>query len=209
MLTRFNFYKRWRIVFHICQLVSRLAFYRCLTSICFLRITYTVDNAPTYCQRIAVTNQLPSSTEDVWNINCISIPPFIWFSTCFCLIFFWCWFFRDNFQMSFIAGLHIDLFKQSLLFHVMFWSSHKAKHSVKSIVSAELFVASEEIDNGKIQKRAMAIWLSKEVPLIVALNSRDLLTDLFSKLNSIDKSVQAHVNFIRYGLENRYVSQII
>ena len=58
-------------------------------------------------------------------------------------------------------------------------------------------------------KRAMSTLLNMPIRLMVALDSRELFSPLSTKRNSIDKSICADVNCIRYEYETRNVDEVI
>lgn len=115
----------------------------------------------------------------------------------------------DHGQLSYFAGLLIGPFAQDSLFYVLSWMSHKSKRPVKSVGAAEILAASESMDEGKILKKTMTKVLQVPLRLIVALDSRDLFTSLSTQRNSIDKSIRADINVIRYEYEIRNADDII
>ena len=64
------------------------------------------------------------------------------------------------------------------------WVSHKSKSPVKSIGAAEIFAASEAIDEGKVLCRALKALLGAQVELIIVVDSKDLYTSLSTQRNS-------------------------
>lgn len=86
---------------------------------------------------------------------------------------------------------------------------HKSKRPVKSIGAAEILAAAKAIDEGKILKQAMSTLLGLPIRLIVALDSRDLFTSLSTKRNSVDKSIRAEVNVIRFEYETGNADEIV
>lgn len=115
----------------------------------------------------------------------------------------------DSGQLSYFAGLLVGNFQQGSLFYTLSWSSHKSKRPVKSVGAAEILAASEAIDEEKMLKMAMSLLLFNNIPLLVALDSRDLFTSLSTQRNSVDKSIRADVNVIRYEFETQHVDEII
>ena len=107
----------------------------------------------------------------------------------------------DYGQLSYIAGILVSPLVQGSVFYVLSWMSHKSKRPTKSIGAAEILAASEAIDEGKTLKRALSTLLRITVPLIVAVDSKDLYTSLSTRRNSIDKSIRADVNVIRFEYE--------
>lgn len=55
----------------------------------------------------------------------------------------------------------------------------------------------------------MSIVLGTTVPLHVTLNFKYLYNSLITKLNSVDKSIQADFNCIRFDFERRHVARVI
>ena len=115
----------------------------------------------------------------------------------------------DRGQLSFFAGLLIGPFAQDSQFYVLSWSSHKSKRPVKSVGAAEILAASEAIDEGKVLKQALSTLLGIPLRLIIALDSLDLFTALSTQKNSIDKSIRADVNVIRYEYETQHADDMI
>ena len=107
----------------------------------------------------------------------------------------------DNGQLRYVAGVLVGPLAQGSVFHVLSWMSHKSKRPTKSIGAAEILAASEVIDEGKTLKAALSALLMIRVPLIVAVDSKDLYTSLSTRRNSIDKSIRAAVNVIRFEYE--------
>lgn len=89
----------------------------------------------------------------------------------------------------------------------MSWSSFRWKQPVKSIDVAELWAAGEAIDEGKILARALAAVHGTHIPLIMALNSKDIFTLLSTLRNSIDNFMRSDVNLIRYDFETKSISR--
>lgn len=115
----------------------------------------------------------------------------------------------DHGQLSYVAGLLLGPMSEGSLFYTMSWMSHKSKRPVKSIGAAEVLAAAEAIDEGKTLKSAMSILLRMPIRLLIALDSRDLFTSLSTQRNSIDKSIRADVNVIRYEYETINADEII
>lgn len=64
--------------------------------------------------------------------------------------------------------------------------SHKSKRPVKSTEAAEILAAAESIDEGQILKQALPVVLHLELQLLIAVDSRDLITSLSTQRNFID-----------------------
>lgn len=107
----------------------------------------------------------------------------------------------DHGQLSFISGLLIGPLQVGSVFHTISWLSHKSKRPVKSTAAAETLAASEAIDEGKVLKKAFSVLFGFTVPLIIVIDSKDLYTSLSTQRNSIDRSIRADVNIIRFDFE--------
>lgn len=62
------------------------------------------------------------------------------------------------------------------LFHVLYWSSHRAKLPVRSICATEILSAGESIDEGEILTWIVSAIYSTYIPLIVSVDSKDIFT---------------------------------
>lgn len=65
------------------------------------------------------------------------------------------------------------------------------------------------MDDGSIISPTASLMYHIQVPLNVAIDSKDSFTILSTLRNSIEKSIRTNVNVIRYGFERRFVSRII
>lgn len=83
--------------------------------------------------------------------------------------------------------------------------SHKSKRPVRSIAAAEILAASEEIDEGKVIKYAFSTLLLTPVRLLIIVDYYDLYISLSKRRNSIDTSIRADVNVIRFEYEMGHV----
>lgn len=75
------------------------------------------------------------------------------------------------------------------IYHAISWISHKAKRPVKSVPAAEIFAASEGIDEGKTIAKAYSELLDIQLQLRIAVDSKDLFTSLLTQENSVDESI--------------------
>lgn len=69
--------------------------------------------------------------------------------------------------------------------------------------------AGEAIDEGKVLAQTLSAILNQHVKLYIALDTKDLYTSLSTKRNSIDKSIRADVNVIRFEFECCNFNRII
>ena len=111
-------------------------------------------------------------------------------------------------QISTLSGLVFDDIAEGSMFHVLGWSSHKARRPVKSTAAAEILAASEAIDDGKMLARTLSYIYKSRIELVILLDSKDLYNSLSTQRNSVDKSVRDDVNYIRYDFECGNVSTI-
>lgn len=109
-------------------------------------------------------------------------------------------------QLSYVAGLVLDDLSLGSLFHSLSWSSYRAKRPVRSVGAAEVLAAGDGIDEGQMLTRTLSSICGVDVRLIVALDSKDLFTSLSTQRQSIDKSIRADANVIRYAFERGYVN---
>lgn len=61
------------------------------------------------------------------------------------------------------------------------WSSHKAHRPLRYTGAAETFAAGEGIDVAKIIANACSFLLAIPIPLVVAVDSKDLFTSLATR----------------------------
>lgn len=94
-------------------------------------------------------------------------------------------------------------------FHILSWSSHKAKSPVKPIGGAEILAVVEDFEEGKELTQSMSTVLNTKINLIFAVDSKDLFNSLSMQRNSIDKSIRSDVNGIRYEIERKNIDKII
>lgn len=87
--------------------------------------------------------------------------------------------------------------------------SHKSRRPVESFSTAEILAAAEAVDEGKILKSVFSALLCTLSHLPVALYSRDLLTSFSTQRNSVDISICADVNVIRYEYETHNIDEIV
>lgn len=115
----------------------------------------------------------------------------------------------DHGKLGFVAGLLVRNFSIRSIYHTLSWSSRKSKRPVKSIGAAEILAAGQAIDEGKVLASAYHILLGVQVDLVIALDSKDLFETLSTCRNSIDSSIRADVNVIRYEFETHKVNRIV
>ena len=115
---------------------------------------------------------------------------------------------NDYGQLSFIAGVLLGPLKIGSIFYIISWQSHKSRRPVKSSAAAETLAAAEAIDEGKTLKSTLTSVLQIDVPFYLVVDTKDLYTSLSTKKNSIDKSIRADVNVIRYEFETQNVNKI-
>ena len=80
---------------------------------------------------------------------------------------------------------------------------------MRSTAAAEVLAVGEGLDEGKVIKSVISLVLNHSVKLLVATDSKDLFTSLSTQRNSIDKSIRADVNVIRYEFQTRSVDKIV
>lgn len=80
---------------------------------------------------------------------------------------------------------------------------------VRSICEADIFAAGEAIDEGKMLAKSLFTVFSTPVPLLITIDSKDLLTSLNTQKKSVDKSNRSDVNVIRFEFEIRAVDRFL
>jgi len=115
----------------------------------------------------------------------------------------------DHGQLCFISGILIGPLQRGSRFYVINWTSHKSKRLVKSSTAAETLAAGEAIDNGQMLKDALSFVLGIKIHLTIVVDSKDLYTSLTTQRNSIDRSIRADVNIIRFEYEVGNVDEIV
>lgn len=95
------------------------------------------------------------------------------------------------------------------IFHVLSWSSRKSRRFVKSSGSTEILACGDAINEGKSVADGLRVLLNKEVPFIVAVDSKDLFNALCTLRNAADKSIRVDINVIRYELETQKVHKMV
>ena len=116
---------------------------------------------------------------------------------------------EDHGILSYIGGILLGQLKKGSQFYPLSWSSRKSKRPVKSIGSAEVLAVGEAIDEGKILKSVVSTIIGVNVKLLVATDSKDLFNSLSTQRNSIDKSIRADVNLIRFEYETHSVNTVV
>lgn len=80
------------------------------------------------------------------------------------------------------------------------------KKACRSAGAAEILAASGVIDKGKILKAEISKIVNGTGPLSNGINSKELYSSLSTRRKSIDKSIRAVVNVIRFEYEGGDVS---
>lgn len=108
----------------------------------------------------------------------------------------------------YVYGLLLNGLNKDLTFYTLSWSSHKSKRPVKSTGSAEILAAGQAIQEGKVLRESLQTILGTKRDLWVAVDRKDLYTSLSTQRNSIDKSIRADVNIIRFYFETKIFNRI-
>lgn len=69
------------------------------------------------------------------------------------------------------------------VFHVISWSSHKARSPVKSTGAAEVVVAGEAINIGKSLVKSYRVLFNRPIDLVIIVDSKDFYTTLTTNGN--------------------------
>ena len=79
---------------------------------------------------------------------------------------------------------------------------------MKSVPAAEIFAATEGIDEGKMVAQAYSEVMSMDIKMHLCVDSKDLFTSLSTQRNSIDRSIRGDVGCIRFKFETGSVDKI-
>lgn len=112
-------------------------------------------------------------------------------------------------HLCYVAGLLLGELHIGTIYHFLAWSFQKSKHPVRSIFSAKILAAGEAIDEGRILAAKLTLILGLHVPLHVERDSQDPLASVSTNRNSVERSIQAECNYIRFEFERRNVARII
>lgn len=96
-----------------------------------------------------------------------------------------------NREICYISGVLVDEIYIGSLFHILSWSSHKAKRPVRSIRVAEVLGSGKAIYERKKVAQTASLVFEMDIPLYAALDSKDLFTSLSTQRNRIFKSIRA------------------
>lgn len=80
---------------------------------------------------------------------------------------------------------------------------------MRSIGPSEILAAEEAIEEGNVLALTMSLVLGFSNPLHIMLDLKDLYTCLLTKRNSVEKSIGADANCIRFHFERRNVARIV
>lgn len=108
---------------------------------------------------------------------------------------------EDKSQLAYVIGLVFGDVKKDSVFHLLSWASHKSRRPVHSTPAAEILAASEAIDELMMLKNALDAIFEVRVHTYVLIDSKDLYSTLSTQKNSVDRSVRAAVNCIRFTYE--------
>lgn len=86
--------------------------------------------------------------------------------------------------------------------------SHKSKRPVESVAAAEIFAASERIDEEKTIAKAYSELLDMDIKLRLFVDSKDLFTSLSTQRSSIDKWIRGDVSCVRHEFQTGAVDRI-
>lgn len=108
-------------------------------------------------------------------------------------------------QLGLIPELLIWKLRNNAPYHVLSWMSYKSKQVVKSVPVAEILVAAEVIEGGKVLTGTYAEIMNMEIKLWIYVDSKDIFTSLWAQRNSIDNSIKRDVSWIRYEFQTKAV----
>lgn len=117
--------------------------------------------------------------------------------------------FTDHGQFALIAGILIGRLQGGSVYHVFNRLSHKSKRPVRSIGAAEIFAASDAVEERRVFKRTLYSLLKINDQLIVVVDAQDLFTLFSTQRNSFDRPIRADVNMIRFEYQTGNVDEII
>lgn len=105
---------------------------------------------------------------------------------------------KDTNQLSIMVGLlFVNVIHRSE-FHILALSSHKSRRPVRSSSATKILATREAIDETCTDKCTLKITIESSIQCMVLIDSEDMYHLLYSQRNSIEKSIWADVNSIRY-----------
>lgn len=87
-----------------------------------------------------------------------------------------------------MASLVLEDQSLGSIFYLLSWSSHRAEWPVRSIGAAEVLAAIDGIDKFRMLTRISSGLCGVQVPLIVALDSKNLFSSTSTQRQSIDRA---------------------
>ena len=112
-------------------------------------------------------------------------------------------------QLGILSGLLIGDFEESSVFHVLSWYSRLSKRPTKSIGSAEVLAAGMAVHEGILISSAFSRLLNANIPVIIAVDSKDVFDSLTSCHVPEDKSIRGDVQLIRHYFETKRIHRVI
>lgn len=112
-------------------------------------------------------------------------------------------------QICHIGELLLDDLNVGSTFHEIACFSHRAHRPVRFTGAAEIILAGEHIDIGKIIAQTHSLLLALHTPLVVVVESEDLFKSLTTRRQSIDRSIRGDNGVVRFEFETTNVSKII
>lgn len=112
-------------------------------------------------------------------------------------------------QLEMICGLLFGDLAEGSVFHVLSWCSQLSKRPAKSIGSAEVLAAGLAINEGILVSFALSNLLGTEIPVIVAVDSRNLFDSLTSCHVPEYKSIRGDVQLIKYYFETKKIHRVV
>lgn len=98
---------------------------------------------------------------------------------------------------------------KNAFFHVLSWTSHRARRLVKSVAATGALAVREAIDEKKIIVKTLSSAHGSDISVIITLDSEDLFFSLSSQRPVFDKPARADVSVTRHDAETAAVTKII
>lgn len=106
------------------------------------------------------------------------------------------------------SGLLIDEMRCGAQLHTTSCMSQKWPLRINLAPSSEILDAVEAIYEGKVLTDAFRLLPDDDIELFISLDLKHLIRSFSTLLNSVDCSVRANVNFIRFEFETKRVNKI-
>ena len=114
----------------------------------------------------------------------------------------------ENNQLGVITGLLVGEMQQNAISHALSWISHKCKRPFKSVPAAEILVAAEGIDEGKVVAKAYSELRDMDTKVRLCVDLKDMFTSLSTQRNAMNRPFRGDVGCIRFVFQTGAVEKI-